>query len=67
MTKLNQEEIEKIAKEIHEEDFRNSEAYPLKRWKSRGYPSTNDKNLYLVLDAYIAYLRALEKFSSETL
>lgn len=57
-------EIEKIARELHEEGYSYSEAYPIKHWKKRGFPE--DPGLFMVIDAYLKYLRELEKFTCKT-
>jgi hypothetical protein len=58
--KLSHEDIVRIACELHEEGFHNSEAYPIRRWKIRGYPE--DPASFKIIDVYLRYLWELEKY-----
>lgn len=59
---LSHEEIARIAQELYEEDYRHSEAYPIRRWRARGYPEGPE--VYRVIDRYLAYLWELERYRS---
>lgn len=57
-------EVIRIAKELHGEGYGRSEAYPIQRWKNRGYSEAPE--FFRVVDAYIRFLRELEKSGCKT-
>ncbi len=56
---IDQEEVIRIAKELVEEGYSKSEAYPIQRWKKLGYPE--DLTVFKAIDAYIRFIKEMGK------
>lgn len=57
---LSRDELEAIAIALYEEGFLYSEAYPLRRWRAKGWPE--DSTVYKILDIYLKLFRAMEDY-----
>ena len=56
------DELHEMAKDIHAEGFKSSEAYPISRWKKNGWPDIVDIRIFRILDSMIALLRSEEEY-----
>lgn len=42
-----------------------SESYSQTLWKERGWPEVDDKEIYVILDSYIKFLRTMDKYEGK--
>lgn len=61
---ISQDEVIRIALELRSEGYTNSEAYPILRWRKLGY--SEDPAVFRAIDAYIKFLKELEKSGCTT-
>ena len=64
MGEIGKKELRKLAEDIHAEGYFYSEAYPLKRWDTNGWPDVG-KDEYRILDAYLLLLRLLDEYNGK--
>jgi len=65
MSKLTEDELIDLARQMFNDGTHFSERYSRRAWRSRGWPEIDDKDVYSVLDAYIKFLRLFEKYRGE--
>jgi hypothetical protein len=55
--------VEEVARQLHRDGYRYSEAFPLGRWRSRSWPE--NRQFYELVDGCLKILRALESYSEK--
>lgn len=55
------DEAMEVARLLHEDGYRYCEAYPIEKWKKRGW--SEDPGFFAMVDACLCLLRALGKYN----